>query len=129
MLRIKGDITHDTIRTEPGEVRRLVKEYVDSVDEIIAVKVWRNKVSAHFAITDPRNENPAILYHSIMQPIAFWIGMRFTTNTAIIHGMNEEEMPQWSLTEVFERLFDRYWPEGHQFFQQRFPGFVFPPAG
>jgi hypothetical protein len=127
MHRINGTITHEMIRSDSDKVKGFVNEYVKSVTEIDEMKIWRNKVSAHFAITAPLSENPAILYHSILQPIAFWMNMRFTMNTVIIDGMTEADMPQWSLTEVFERLFERYWPEGHDFFQQRCPGFVVPP--
>ena len=45
-------------------IKRHCGTYVDSISELCAVKVWRNKIAAHFAITDPRKND---------ETLHFWI--------------------------------------------------------
>lgn len=102
------------------KVRTYCSEYVESISELTEVLKWRNKVGAHFAITDPCNrrgkiDNIATLEASIIYPIAF-SGGRFRTAGynfgKIIDGKCiESEIPKWSLTEVFENIAPRFWPD------------------
>jgi hypothetical protein len=100
--------------------KRQIKEscdsYVKSVEEIKEILRWRNKIGAHFALTDPRPEdNIATLEASIIYPIGF-AGNRYKTSNFLFSRIEENncidsEIPQWSLTEAFEILRDRFWPE------------------
>lgn len=127
MNRINGNITHYDIRHSPKHIRELVDTYVKSVTEIHLVSIHRNKVSAHFAITDPRTENASMRYQSIFYPVDFANGRYFTNVIQIQVENDNESLPQWSVTNVFESLIPRYWPLEHDFFQRRFNGFVVPP--
>lgn len=89
--------------------------YVESVPELSAVKIWRDKVAAHFAITAPRKkDNPAFLDVSVMYPIGYRHG-RFRTGfvrsdrTDGAGNRHTGELPSWSLTEIHESLRGRYW--------------------
>lgn len=96
-------------------VKPAIDDYVSEIAELGDVKIWRNKVFAHFAITDPfKADNIATLDMSVMFPVALlnWryvVGglQHFRGNSK---GSFTSELPQWSLTEVFESLEPRFWP-------------------
>lgn len=118
VAREQGYVTDADLQLEPE--RKKIKEacdnYVKTLPEIQEVLKWRNKVSAHFALTDPRkDDNIATLEASIIFPVGFEID-RFRTGTMILSkGDNtvnhESEIPRWSLTEIFEQLINRFWPD------------------
>lgn len=96
-------------------VRAAVDDYLSRVTELSPVLVWRNKVGAHFEITDPRkDDNPATLDMSVVFPVTFsdtryYVGdMAMTRKTQA--GVHTSALPTWSVTEVFESLIPRYWP-------------------
>jgi hypothetical protein len=81
---------------------------------IPSVRVWRNKVGAHFAITDPRKEDTAaVLESSVMFPIGFVNG-RFQTQPFIVSmrrggkASSTRADMSWSLTDVHRLLAQRY---------------------
>jgi hypothetical protein len=90
---------------------------VDYLKRVIPpVKLWRDKVGAHFARTSPRKDDtPADLAKSVMFPISFdddafcagsWtltLGIRGKSHTS------RQDM-QWSLTHTHRDLIPRYWP-------------------
>lgn len=84
-------------------------EYVKSV--VPEILLWRNKIGAHFAITDPwYDDNIATLEFSVMNSIIFSkpyykIGIVWGTQST------KSDIPQWSLTEIFEKLAPRFWPD------------------
>lgn len=91
-------------------IKKHCTDYVrDAVPEIYR---WRNKVAAHFAATDPFSDDTlGTLEQSIMNPITYkypyyYVGM-LQWNT---QGTSSE-LPTWALTETYERLQQRYWPE------------------
>lgn len=92
-------------------VRKHCADYVNSVPELEPIKIWRNKVFAHFAIADPRkDDNAALLDASVMSPISYFnsrlrVGGIINTNNGA-----EAELPHWSVTEAYEALTPRYWP-------------------
>ncbi|NJM44229.1 MAG: hypothetical protein HC858_10130 [Brachymonas sp.] len=92
-------------------VRKHCSDYVDSVPELEPIKVWRNKVFAHFAITDPRkDDNAALLDASVMSPIAYFDSrLRVGGMTISLNGSGAD-LPHWSVTESYEALCSRYWP-------------------
>ena len=92
------------------------KDYARSV--IPKLVNFRNKISAHFAITDPRDDNVADLAASIMTQVIFARGkICAAALTPIIkEGENVIKVSKdlsWSLTSVHNKLISRYWPEGY----------------
>jgi len=114
-----GQINREHLRDKNGfkRIKGTCKAYVDTVTEIKDIIVWRNKVAAHFAITDPREEdNIATLDMSVIYPVAF-SDSRFRLNVMTFARTGADgndyvaELPSWSITEVCEKLASRYWPE------------------
>jgi hypothetical protein len=96
-------------------VKNEVDGYVDGVRELADVKVWRDKVGAHFAITDPRKtDNVATLDMSVIFPVTISKGRYFVGEFQMTRRNSTwvftSEIPSWSVTEVFEAIFPRYWP-------------------
>lgn len=93
-----------------AEIKKHCTDYVKLV--VPEIYTWRNKVSAHFAATDPfRDDNLGTLEQSIMDTITYaypyyHVGMlQWSTQ-----GMSSE-LPTWALTETYQRLAPRFWPE------------------
>ncbi|MDO8618913.1 MAG: hypothetical protein Q7R49_03105 [Candidatus Daviesbacteria bacterium] len=89
------------------------KYYNDYLEKMIPdVLVWRNKVTAHFAKTDPRkDDNIATLEASVMYPATF-IKPYLKAGALQWHSKGESStLPSWSLTETFEKLAPNYWPD------------------
>lgn len=76
------------------------------------IYLWRNKVAAHFAATDPfRDDNLGTLEQSIMNPVTYhfphyYVGV-MQWNTA----GETSQLPSWALTKVYEELSTRFWSE------------------
>ena len=91
-------------------IKRHCTDYVrDAIPEIYR---WRNKVAAHFAATDPfADDTLGTLEQSIMNSVTYkypyyYVGL-FKWNT---QGTSAE-LPTWALTETYQRLASRFWPE------------------
>ncbi len=85
-------------------------EYVKRVAP--AVYQWRNKVAAHPAITDPFvNDTLGTLELSIIVPVVY--ASPYFRAGAIQLEMHGESsaLEEWAVTDVFERLSPRLWPE------------------
>lgn len=119
---LRGLANADFSREDLGNTSRYqvikdaVNKYVSGVTELDDVRTWRNKVGAHFAITDPRkDDNLATLQLSVMHPVAFNLpryevgGLALTLKNSA--GVFTSELPTWSITAAFERLIPRYWPD------------------
>jgi hypothetical protein len=98
-----------------GEDTTRALGYVKSV--LPQVYVWRNKVGAHFARTEPHKEDtPAVFAASVMFPIGLVNG-RFSTQpfdlivTRSGKASSSGTEMRWSLTETHSALTTRYWPE------------------
>ncbi len=90
-------------------VRRHCREYVKDVIPDIAI--WRNKVGAHFAATDPFNDdNLGTLQTSIAHPITYTRPYYRANDVRLVVDGQEPEIPSWAMTETYERLIPRYWP-------------------
>lgn len=86
-------------------------EYVGSISELAPILLWRNKVFAHFAITDPhRGDNAALLDLSTMPMIGYSDGHLRVGGVVVTTRGAESQLPPWSLTESFVKLAPRYWP-------------------
>jgi hypothetical protein len=116
----RGDFTRSDLaavgdKAKIEAIKRSITGYVSMVSELANVKVWRDKVSAHPAITDPRkDDNIATLDMSVIFPVSFENGLYVVGGITLIKknstGSHRSELPQWSLTQVFESLIPRYWP-------------------
>jgi hypothetical protein len=91
------------------KVRKGCNEYVKRV--IPDIHTWRNKISAHFAITDPRGEdNLGTLAASVMAPTCY---ADHHIKVNVLQFITEQEtsnIPTWGLSEEYEKLTKRYWP-------------------
>jgi hypothetical protein len=90
---------------EPGKAATYVRRTVP------AVLAWRNKVAAHFALTDPRtDDSPADLESSTMFPVGLEDTL-FVAQPLVLSKSGRTAKPlKWSLTHVHEDLTRRYWP-------------------
>ncbi len=84
------------------------------------IYTWRNKVSAHFSPTDPfKNDNLATLEESVMNSIAYHTP-RFRVGYLKWHTQGDSsQLPQWSLTETYEKLSSRFWPKSRIAYDQK----------
>ena len=57
------------IKNNESEIKNCCTDYVKEV--VPELYNWRNKVAAHFAITDPRDENIGMLEFSLFNPVSF----------------------------------------------------------
>ncbi len=96
------------------QVKKAIDDYVIGIAELDRVRVWRNKVFAHFAITDPfKDDNIATLDMSVIFPVSFegrYVVGGMTMLRSNSGGSYKSELPRWSLTEVFESLEPHFWP-------------------
>ena len=91
------------------------KNYVKKV--MPRLRNYRNKVAAHFAITDPFRDNEADLAASVMTNIIFTHGrLCAAALTPVINNDGDEIKVSrdisWSLTIAHERLARRFWANG-----------------
>lgn len=93
-----------------GEIKKWCGDFVK--DAIPEIYLWRNKVSAHFAVTDPfHGDNLGTLEQSIMNPVSyhspyFYVGeMKWNTSGS------QSQLSSWALTKTYEDLKSRFWPE------------------
>ena len=103
-------------RLEDREIKRLVREhrkrYIEGIEELEKVRKWRNKVAAHFAATDPFNDDTVgTLQDSIQNPITYSKPYYYANLHVFGLGESESVIPEWSLTETFESLAPRYWSD------------------
>lgn len=112
--------TREDLESSKGgeKIKAHCDEYLKSIKELAAVRFWRNKIAAHFAITDPKTrglerDNLALLNLTTMFPVGF-SGGRFIVGqfghsrldkTGVAHSAN---LPPWSLTLVYEALLPRF---------------------
>jgi hypothetical protein len=96
-------------RSIANKVRTHCGEYV--IEAIPEIHAWRNKVSAHYAATDPRKDNIGTLMQSLMDPIVYKYPHFRAGGVKVAFDGGLAELPNWSLTETHERLSPRFWPE------------------
>ncbi|HDS1074717.1 TPA: hypothetical protein QDZ65_001746 [Stenotrophomonas maltophilia] len=116
----------DRLRTNPSELNTLAAErnnikdagrqYVLSICP--EIKEWRDKFGAHAAAADPRSDdNVALLFASLMYPVMAR-GQRFYVGSGehLVRGHDgvvqaTHRSVEWSITESFEKLAPRFWPD------------------
>ena len=106
------------------------KDYVARV--VPRLVKYRNKVAAHFAMTDPFRDNEADLAASVMRQIVYSRGRLCAAALApVIKKEDGQEISvtadlSWSLTLAHERLMRRYWP--NQMPMKSYQSVRVPPA-
>lgn len=127
-----GDFTKEDQKTESGKkkIKSSCNNYIEGVLEIKQVKKYRNIVSAHFALTDPRRDNFMTMDISatnvcgfrdnrIVSKAGLHASIDITNQIPTPPGQKPdfsrqittvEEIPTWSITQVFEEVLPRYWP-------------------
>lgn len=95
------------------QLRKVQTEYLNSIDELKAIKHYRNKVAAHLAYTVPWDDNPATLIES-MSVIPVVLNGKFTlggyTRKRGEH-VSEFSKHTWNLTDNFKSLIPRYFKD------------------
>lgn len=91
------------------------KEFVNRV--MPNISKYRNKVAAHFALTDPRkDDNIATLSASVMTYIVYAKGHFYagsvSPKTREGKEIEQSNIPAWSLTIAHQQLSERFWPAG-----------------
>lgn len=93
-----------------ADIRTHCTDYVRAA--IPDVYLWRNKVAAHFAATDPfRDDNLGTLEQSIMSMVEFKFPHYYVALGKWSAQGETSQLPAWALTKVYEELSPRYWPE------------------
>jgi len=91
-------------------IRKHCTDYVRGV--VPEIYTWRNKVSAHFAATDPFSDDSlGTLEQSIMNPISYKYPFYYVGLLKWNTGGSSSELPTWALTETYQRLASRFWPD------------------
>ena len=115
----KGEFTRADLSDETKTKDRLIKKsidaYVRKIPELEPVRIWRNKVLAHFAITDPlKDDDIATLDMSVVFPVSYiaphYVAGYFQMTRSNSSGTHTSELPEWSVTEVYEKIAPRFWP-------------------
>ena len=114
-----GAVSRQDLEDKGGGHKRIgeaCKAYVNGVTEIQEVLIWRNKVAAHFAITNPRgDDNLSTLDMSVMYPVSYSDGRYRVGEWQLTRSREgtppvQSQIATWSITDVYERIVPRYWP-------------------
>ena len=73
---------------------------------------WRNKIAAHRAATNPMSDSLALLTYSTMPTVGYHSPYYCVGHiTLTLWDGSSAALPQWSLTQKYEELASRYWPD------------------
>ena len=104
------EIMNDT--QSNNKIRKIYKSYFENALASKDVKKWRNKVGAHYAITDKEKENIAtlnylIVVHPTLNEWRYEVGA-----TNLVINDKSSEFNGWSVTKEYEKLSsnDRFRP-------------------
>ena len=90
-------------------LRTACEKYVNDVAP--EVFEWRNKIAAHRSATDPRSDSLAIITYSTFPTVGYKSPYYGVGHLKLALGDgSSSNLPEWYLTETFERLTPRYWP-------------------
>ena len=101
---VRRELDLSLLKSNPGSFKDYSLKYSDSVLSGSPIKEWRNKISAHHALIDPK-PNDATLIDALLIPCKLVLGEnRYRLGGFETNGKN---LPEWSLTEVHEDLKSR----------------------
>lgn len=101
----------DDLKLKPAQ-----RELHNACDVYIAeiapdVLEWRNKIAAHRAATDPRSDSLALLTYSTFPTVGYESPYYVAGHLRLTLGDGSSAaLPQWSITQRYEELVSRYWP-------------------
>ncbi len=102
--------TIEDIKPNKVEIKKYTTEYVNRI--IPDILFWRNKVFAHFSITDPYDaDNLWLLQHSVSNPLSWNWNNYVIWDIMWWVGEDVASLPKWALTSKYEELKVRYWPD------------------
>lgn len=108
----KNNMIIDQIKYDSKEkdVSDYCKKYVE--EAVPVIYLWRNKIAAHFAATDPyKTDNLSNINGSLTNFISYSRPYYCAHKTKLVVGHEPSVFGDWSITESFETLSQRYWPE------------------
>lgn len=94
--------------------RRIIKSETASLLNEIApeVLIHRNKVAAHLAASDPfENDTEGTMMSSLVSNVGFVFPYYSVTIKLKPQGNGKSNLPTWNLTEIYDRLTPRFWPD------------------
>ena len=94
--------------------RNLIKKETKNLLRKVAPEVLlhRNKVAAHLAASDPfSDDTEGTLMSSLVSNISFSFPFYSVTIKIKPQGEGESALPVWNLTQVYEELTPRFWPD------------------
>ena len=85
-------------------MKREINAYINSV--IPDIKLWRDKVGAHFAMADPfDNDNIVTMEDSLMTQI-YLVKGKYTTHLFHLNFAGKSSViPEWSIVNIYENVF------------------------
>jgi hypothetical protein len=107
----------DLSNRERQDIKNFCNDYLKSIKIIEPVEVYRNKVAAHFAITDPRSDDNFVTMNFSAINKAGLSDSKLVSKAEVNIVQNSngeliaEDIPIWSITKVFEELSPRFWPD------------------
>lgn len=105
------NLTDLTDKEKAQLVKQHIKKYLEKV--IPDILIWRNKVGAHVAASYPiGNDNIMTLELSMMAPVSYVKPYLTAFGFKIVDSSGaESNIPSWNLSEEWEKLKPRYWPD------------------
>lgn len=101
----------DDLKLKPAqrELRNACDVYIEKIAP--DVLEWRNKIAAHRAATDPRSDSLALLTYSTFPTVGYESPYYAVGHLRLTLGDGSSAaLSQWSLTQRYEELASRYWP-------------------
>ena len=106
----RWDLAQLQVKGSQNKLRVQRSSYIDRVaPELLQ---WRNKIAAHRAATDPRGDVLAVLTYSTMPTVTYHSPYYRVGDFTITMGDGSVSPFQpWALTQTYEKLALRYWPD------------------
>lgn len=99
--------SYSQIKDKPDEVKgKIFEERKDWLPK--AVKIWRNKVAAHYAAADPKSDDNIITLMSSLSSMPQYRYPRYyVSSTFIFINGEKSQLEEWSVTRVYDELTDK----------------------
>ena len=108
-LMVQKNWKSKDLQSNANEVKQYCSEYAKKV--IPEIQLWRNKVSAHFAATDPIGDTLGTIELTVFSFVTY-VKPYFEVGGANFSTQGESsEFKRWSVTETYDILTPRFWPD------------------
>ncbi|MBO2629479.1 hypothetical protein [Shewanella algae] len=96
--------SYQDIKDNPDEVKKLIfnerEEWLPK-----PVKLWRNKVAAHYAAADPKKNDNLMTLMDSLSAVPHYSFPRYTVSSMrIVVNGETSQLKEWSVTKVYEEL-------------------------